>query len=72
MRIPPLVALAMKLGSSGLLLGAESAMDFERDIAPIFAAHCATCHGPEKQKGKLRLDSAAAMYASASVSSEVG
>jgi mono/diheme cytochrome c family protein len=30
---------------------------FERDIAPIFRAHCIKCHGPEKQKGKYRLDS---------------
>jgi uncharacterized membrane protein len=26
-------------------------------IQPIFAAHCITCHGTNKQKGKLRLDS---------------
>ena len=26
-------------------------------VAPIFADRCVTCHGPEKVKGKLRLDS---------------
>jgi len=31
-------------------------VDFERDVKPIFAAHCYECHGAEKQKKKLRLD----------------
>src|SRR5260221_3622618 len=31
-------------------------VDFERDVRPIFAARCVTCHGPEKQKSGLRLD----------------
>jgi Protein of unknown function (DUF1553)/Protein of unknown function (DUF1549)/Planctomycete cytochrome C len=31
-------------------------VDFGRDIQPILAGHCYECHGPEKQKGKLRLD----------------
>ena len=26
-------------------------------VAPILDKHCVACHGPEKQKGKLRLDS---------------
>ncbi len=26
-------------------------------VAPIFEKHCTVCHGPEKQKAKLRLDS---------------
>jgi len=37
--------------------------DFERDIRPILAAHCLRCHGPEKQKGGLRLDHAASARA---------
>jgi mono/diheme cytochrome c family protein len=35
--------------------------DFARDVQPIFAKHCLTCHGPDKQKNGLRLDSAAAI-----------
>ena len=31
-------------------------VDFARDIQPLFARHCYSCHGPEKQKGQLRLD----------------
>jgi len=29
---------------------------FEAKIRPILAEHCVGCHGPDKQKGKLRLD----------------
>jgi len=38
----------------------SSAVDFARDIQPLLKAHCLSCHGPEKQKGRLRLDSKAA------------
>jgi hypothetical protein len=34
---------------------------FEKSVRPVLAAHCFTCHGSEKQKGGLRLDSRAAM-----------
>jgi uncharacterized membrane protein/YHS domain-containing protein len=33
---------------------------FANVIEPIFKANCVTCHGPDKSKGKLRLDSFAA------------
>src|SRR3954452_4023787 len=29
---------------------------FEQDVRPIFVKHCYTCHGPDKQRGGLRLD----------------
>lgn len=29
---------------------------FEKHVRPIFVARCVECHGPEKQKGGLRLD----------------
>ncbi len=32
-------------------------MDFLRDVRPIFEEHCFDCHGEEKQKSRLRLDS---------------
>ena len=35
---------------------AGRAVDFVRDIQPIFDAKCAKCHGAEKQKGGYRLD----------------
>lgn len=32
---------------------------FESKVRPLFHEHCVKCHGPEKQKGSLRLDSPA-------------
>src|SRR5262245_55394193 len=43
--------------STGVLAAAEAKGDFAKDIQPIFQQNCVKCHGPEKQKGKLRLDS---------------
>ncbi len=36
---------------------------FERKVRPVLAENCFSCHGEEKQKGKLRLDSAASVRA---------
>ena len=33
---------------------------FETKVRPVLAENCFKCHGPEKQKGGLRLDSKAA------------
>ncbi|MBP6783456.1 MAG: hypothetical protein KA152_06670, partial [Verrucomicrobiales bacterium] len=41
------------LSSLALSVGA---VDFEREIEPIFVEHCADCHGAETQKGQFRLD----------------
>lgn len=38
----------------------KKGVTYEADIKPIFEKSCIKCHGPEKQKGKLRLDSLAA------------
>src|SRR5262249_34145380 len=35
--------------------------DYARDIKPLFAKHCVGCHGPDKQRSSLRLDSAAGL-----------
>ena len=35
----------------------ETGVTYDKDIKPIFEKSCFKCHGPEKQKGKLRLDS---------------
>jgi hypothetical protein len=55
----------MKLTSTLFAIAALSAAtsfaagkpDFAKDIGPVFAKNCLECHGAEKQKGKLRLDS---------------
>lgn len=39
-----------------LPLSAQKKVDFAAEIQPIFQSRCVECHGPDKQKGKLRLD----------------
>lgn len=39
---------------------ADTKVDFAKQIQPIFEKSCVKCHGPEKQKGGLRLDDKAA------------
>ena len=46
-------------GASGDPPKAPPAVDFARDVSPILTKHCVACHGPDKQKGGLRLDRAA-------------
>ena len=36
-------------------------IEFARDIAPIFAANCLDCHGPDEQESALRLDQSTAL-----------
>jgi len=40
---------------------AKTGITFDSDIKPIFEKSCFKCHGPEKQKAKLRVDSLAAV-----------
>lgn len=42
---------------------AAGAVDFQREIAPIFAAHCLSCHGPQRQESSYRLDRRSAALA---------
>ncbi|MEX0712400.1 MAG: PSD1 and planctomycete cytochrome C domain-containing protein [Pirellulales bacterium] len=42
---------------------AEKIAWFERHIRPLLIANCHKCHGPDEQKGGLRLDSRAAVLA---------
>lgn len=50
-------AVALMWSSS---LCAAEAVDYVRDVKPILAQHCVSCHGAVKPKGGLRLDTAAA------------
>ena len=40
---------------------AEASDDYNEAIKPLFARACISCHGPQKQRGGLRLDSGAAI-----------
>jgi mono/diheme cytochrome c family protein len=40
---------------------AAQPVDYARDVKPLLAKHCYSCHGATQQKAKLRLDSAAAI-----------
>jgi hypothetical protein len=42
---------------------AQSAVDFARDVAPIFEQHCIRCHQPNNKKGELSLATAADVVA---------
>ena len=66
MRATWTAAAVLWLGT--LAMAAEEAkpeagkIDFVKQIRPIIEAHCIKCHGPEKQKGKLRLDKKAEIF----------
>ena len=40
----------------------QTKVDFAKDVQPILLQTCVKCHGQEKQKGKLRLDSKEAAF----------
>ncbi|MCA8975239.1 MAG: YHS domain-containing protein [Planctomycetes bacterium] len=40
----------------GFAASAQDKVDFDKQIAPIFVQRCIECHGPDKDKGDLRLD----------------
>ena len=43
---------------------ANRPVDFVKDVQPILAQHCYSCHGPEKQKADLRWDDRTSALAS--------
>jgi hypothetical protein len=57
-RFPAILAMAVALHCSS----SAASVDFSREIEPLLAEHCVKCHGPEKQKGGLRLDVKAAAF----------
>ncbi len=57
-------ALLVCLTGSVLYAAPPSPQDiefFEKNVRPILAAKCQSCHGPKRQQGGLRLDSRAAL-----------
>ena len=55
-RWPVLMVAAAVVTGVGVRAGAAGVMEYERDVRPVLERHCFSCHGPEKQKGGLRLD----------------
>ena len=53
-------AIVFSAALSAIACGAE--VDFARDVYPVLQRSCFECHGPEKQKGKLRLDTREAAF----------
>ncbi len=51
-----LAILRAKEKERALPAAARERVDFERDIATLFAAQCQSCHGVEQQLSGLRLD----------------
>ncbi|MBI5758405.1 MAG: DUF1549 domain-containing protein, partial [Planctomycetales bacterium] len=45
---------------SAVMADPASPVDYLRDVKPILTQKCVGCHGADKQKGELRLDTAAA------------
>ena len=54
--------LAWFVASATVAEGATPAVDFVRDVQPLFAEKCVTCHGPDKQEAGLRLDIPSGAY----------
>jgi hypothetical protein len=60
--LPMLCGLTLALSARGMGAVAPSSEDvkfFEAKVRPLLVEHCYECHGGKKQKGGLRLDSAA-------------
>jgi len=56
------VAADKKVDVSKLPPAADAkGLTYDKDIKPIFQKSCFKCHGAEKQKGKLRVDSLSAV-----------
>ena len=61
-RFPILFPSCFALALAGARAGARAVTPaetefFERSVRPVLAEHCYKCHGPDKQKAALRLDS---------------
>jgi mono/diheme cytochrome c family protein len=54
--LAPVLMFAVSAGAADLPKPHDSAVEYQRDIAPILSEHCIGCHGAKKQKGGLRLD----------------
>lgn len=49
-------AEAEKVDTSKIPPAVARPVDFEKEVYPMFKDNCFSCHGPEKQKGRYRMD----------------
>ena len=49
-------AAVLALTATSVVAADAKPVDFHRDIEPLLIKRCSECHGPDKQKGDLRLD----------------
>ena len=61
-RILTLIGIASKsVVAQEVVFSAEQVVFFEKNVRPVLAEHCYSCHGAEKAKSGLRLDSREAL-----------
>jgi mono/diheme cytochrome c family protein len=63
LRVPVALAFAAAALAAEKRPGPEQARFFEGKVRPLLVEHCQQCHGPKKQQGGLRLDTAAGFRA---------
>lgn len=56
-----MAGMALTCAISAFNLNSGAAVDFATQVQPILETACVRCHGPEKPKGKLRLDTEAGL-----------
>jgi len=56
-----LACVGLGFTSRGTARGADPVAQFEAEVRPLLEERCFECHGPEKQKGGLRLDQKASI-----------
>src|SRR5260370_15709476 len=54
-------ALVCALAPGAAAITPQETEFFEKEVRPVLAEQCYKCHGPDKQKGALRVDSRAAI-----------
>ena len=52
----PSLLLVLALWGNASIASSSEQPEFVRDVLPVLRARCVKCHGPQKQRGKLRLD----------------
>src|SRR5687767_7019027 len=50
------LALPLWMAAAVVVAAEDPVAQFEREVRPILEERCFECHGPDKQKGGLRLD----------------